>query len=1177
MDYTKKTKEELIEEIFRLKSKNISIHFDDEDEQKNFHKRIIDSSADPIYVLNGKRLLLVNPAWEKLFGYSAEEATSETFDIFNIVAEESKEKISEKFCINIKEAPVQSRYKMKGKTKKGKIIDLDVNVSKIFWNGDIVYQGIYRDISEIKRTEEALRQEAFIFENLQDALIITDLEGYILSWNNAATKLYGYSRNEAVTNFLSLIIDDLSFEEITKIIFEKGRWSGELKFKKKDGSTGISDTVISPFCDRDGKIIAFVGFYRDITEKKKVEEALKLSDSILQNIRNLVLVANSEGSIIYSSPSVKEILGYNPEEILDDGWWRLTRDDLADIEQQKELTAKAASDKISLNVIPQEIWLRHKNGSLKCLLWKTSRGPKDTILGVGYDITERINAENALRESQERYQKLFDDSPICLWEEDFSEFKKYIDGLKLNGITDFRKYFTENPDEIRKCASLIKIIDVNRLTLQVYEIESKEQLFENLELFYIEDSGQTFREEIIALAEGKTFFEGEGINKSFTGKNIYIYLRCFVVPQYKDTLSKVLVAVVDITKRKQTEKALLDSENKFRKIAEKSLVGVYLIQDEVFKYINPKFAEIFEYEVDEMINIKGPKEISTEESWGLVKNYIGKRLDGSLDSIHYEFVALTKNNRKIVVEVYGSRTEYEDKPAVIGTLLDITERKNSENALKESEQKYRKLISSANDSILIAETETGKIIDANKKAEILLDRKRDEIIGLHQSEIHPKDKKKQYNGLFKTRVSMSEGFSGMEIYVEQKNGKQIPVEVSSSLLTLGGKSIMLGIFRDITDRKQAENQIRKLSQAIEQSPSSIVITNLDGAIEYVNPRFTQLTGYEPEEAIGRNSKFLQSGKTPREVYTDLWAQLEKGKDWRGEFHNKKKNGELYWESASISPIKNADGKITHYLAVKENITEAKALNEELIRAKEKAEESDRLKSEFLAQMSHEIRTPLNVMLSYNSLIKDELSETPSDDLQSAFNSIDSAGKRLLRTIDLILNMAAIQTGYIDVNNTKVDVAKVIVQLIKEFNYTITNQNIELFYKIDADYTQINADDYIVSEIFQNLINNAIKYTPGGKVEVIVYERDDNKLYVDVIDTGIGISEEYLPKLFLPFTQEETGYSRKFEGNGLGLALVKNYIDLLGATISIKSTKGKGSKFTVCFPSLIKESYLKDKL
>jgi PAS domain S-box-containing protein len=407
---------------------------------------------------------------------------------------------------------------------------------------------------------------------------------------------------------------------------------------------------------------------------------------------------------------------------------------------------------------------------------------------------------------------------------------------------------------------------------------------------------------------------------------------------------------------------------------------------------------------------------------------------------------------------------------------------------------------------------------------------------------------------------------GMGEYMAiKKDGTKFPVIISSNMVIKEGKITGLrGIIIDITERKSIEDQLRKLSRAVEQNPSSIIITDMDGRIEYVNPRFVEKTGYLMAEIKGMKPSILKSGMQTQEFYKNLWDTISTGEEWRGEFLNKKKDGTLFWEAASISAIRNNNGKMTHYIGIKEDISEKKLIEAELIKAKERAEESDKLKSEFLSQMSHEIRTPLNVILSYNSFLQEELAEHLNEDLVTAFGAVNTAGRRLFRTIDLILNMAEMQTGNIDVKLTDVNLYYILKGLSKEFEKSAREKKLELNCNNECEISPvINSDEYIISEVFQNLIDNAIKYTLRGKIDINI-SRDGDRYFVSVQDTGIGIAENYIDKIFIPFSQEDSGYSRKYEGNGLGLALVKNYLSLINAEIKVESIKGMGTKFIVYF-------------
>ncbi len=277
-----------------------------------------------------------------------------------------------------------------------------------------------------------------------------------------------------------------------------------------------------------------------------------------------------------------------------------------------------------------------------------------------------------------------------------------------------------------------------------------------------------------------------------------------------------------------------------------------------------------------------------------------------------------------MVEYKGKRTK------VNGELRkEISELKLTEKKLRESDGKYRKLMEAANDAIFIVDTETGIILDANKQVEVLLGIKADEIIGMHYTNVHPVEEGKRIKKLFEKYVKINKSITSEVIFVQHKDGRKIPVEISISFFKLEGKKVIHGIFRDVTERKRYEDQLRKLSCAVGQSPATVIITDIKGNIEYVNPKFTQLTGYTFKETIGKNLRILKSGKTPPEEYKQLWETITSGREWYGEFCNKKKNGELYWESASIWPIRNTEGVITHFVGIKEDITKRKKAEKRL--------------------------------------------------------------------------------------------------------------------------------------------------------------------------------------------------------------------------------------------------------
>lgn len=269
------------------------------------------------------------------------------------------------------------------------------------------------------------------------------------------------------------------------------------------------------------------------------------------------------------------------------------------------------------------------------------------------------------------------------------------------------------------------------------------------------------------------------------------------------------------------------------------------------------------------------------------------------------------------------------------------------------------------------------------------------------------------------------------------------------------------------------------------------------------------------------------------------------------------------ERQEFSQQENLQKKQLEIESINANLEQTiEARTRELNEAKEKAEESNKLKSEFLAQMSHEIRSPINTILNFTSLLESDFIKKNNDEVQESFKVIRSAGSRITRSIDLILNMSEIQTGTYDYRPKNIDLINDVLKKLKnEFIKLAESKGIKMSFSFSTDYAYTFADEYSITQIFTNLIDNAIKYTKEGSINVNLFS-DDSKIIVEVKDTGVGISKEYLPGLFEPFSQETQGYTRNFDGNGLGLALVKKYCDINNASIKVESEKGVGSTFRI---------------
>ena len=406
-------------------------------------------------------------------------------------------------------------------------------------------------------------------------------------------------------------------------------------------------------------------------------------------------------------------------------------------------------------------------------------------------------------------------------------------------------------------------------------------------------------------------------------------------------------------------------------------------------------------------------------------------------------------------------------------------------------------------------------------------------------------------------------FGAITIYSEIPNAFDAQ---ETTLLTALADNLAYGItmLRTRNAREQAEQQLKKLSVAIEQSPAIVVITDPLGNIEYVNPMFTHVTGFSAEEARGKKPSILKSGLMPKSLYETLWKTILSGKVWCGELQNKKKNGELYWDQAVIAGIQNQQGEITNFVAVKLDITQQKKMLQELIAAKEHAEESDRLKSAFLANISHEIRTPMNGILGFSALLKEP--HLTGEEQEEYLDLIEQSGQRMLNLINDLIDISRIEAGETKLQITPTTVNKVLHDLYAFFMPAISNKKLQLHCTLGLPDNEsiIDTDSGKLAQILTNLIQNALKFTRTGTID-FGYTRQGTTLEFYVTDTGIGIPDDMQQKIFDRFHQVDNTLTRNHEGSGLGLSISKAYVAMLGGTFKVKSTEGTGSTFSFNIP------------
>jgi two-component system, sensor histidine kinase and response regulator len=359
-------------------------------------------------------------------------------------------------------------------------------------------------------------------------------------------------------------------------------------------------------------------------------------------------------------------------------------------------------------------------------------------------------------------------------------------------------------------------------------------------------------------------------------------------------------------------------------------------------------------------------------------------------------------------------------------------------------------------------------------------------------------------------------------------------------------------------------EMKKLWRAVEHSPASISVTDVNGIIEYANPSLLSMTGYALDELLGAHVRVFRSGEQDEDFYTDLWKTILAGHVWQGTLRNRRKNGELYWESLFIAPVSDHSGAIVNFVAVKEDITGRIETERSLVAARKDAEAASKLKDHFIAMISHEIRTPLNVIFGYAGLLREVYSDRIEALDHYMFDAIEDAGQRLTRTVDLLLAASSLDTGAYQPVIEDCNPVTVLDNVIRQYAHMARQKGLKLCSEYGEMNKQLHIDRFGLEQAVQNLVDNALKFTEQGSVTVAAYLTDSD-CCIDVRDTGPGMAPEFLQRAFNLFTQETEGYSRPYEGLGLGLTLVRKYVEICGGSISVHSEPGKGSVFSMCFP------------
>lgn len=687
-------------------------------------------------------------------------------------------------------------------------------------------------------------------------------------------------------------------------------------------------------------------------------------------------------------------------------------------------------------------------------------------------------------------------------------------------------------------------------------------------------SWQTLKFAVDAVLAGKTPGEFELRAQRTASEEVWLLARVWLLHRAENELS-VQGIFQDITAQHRAAQALAESERRLLLAQESGHVGIWeWVLENSHCYWSEECERLLGVEPGTLRELEDWWQRLAEEDQDFFRSLPQNIHPGSFFEFQFSLHVPGVGQRWLLTRGQGLFDTQGQLLKLSGIILEVTSAYLANLNLRESEARYRDMFEANPNPMWVFDAKSYRFLAVNEAAVRRYGYSREEFLAMTIRDIRPAEE------VPLLERALLEGTVSERLWRHRKrDGSQIMVEASAHEIHYAGHRAVVVLANDVTRRVEAEEQLRKLLRAIEQSAEIIVITDLAGRIEYVNHHFESVTGYAQDEVIGRNPRFLASGKTPNSQYEAMWAALARGETWRGEFINCRKNGEEFIESITVSPVFLADGTITHYVGVAEDVTVEQQLLKELqdhrlhleelvdartlqlSEATEKAESANRAKSAFLANMSHEIRTPLNAILMLAHLLRgDHVSPKQLEKLEK----IETAGQHLLAVINDILDFSKIEAGRISLDQGTFELRRLLNEVWALVDGMLHKKKLSFEIQDTALPAALLGDATRLRQAILNLVGNAVKFTDQGrivlKVELLTQSANDVLLKFSISDTGIGMTPEQMTRVFMPFEQGDDSTTRRYGGTGLGLAITRRLAELMGGQVGVESVLGQGSTF-----------------
>lgn len=1079
------------------------------------------------------KIINVNPAWLNSLGYSQEEVTGHHFSEF-VTAESFRflETLIPQFSEKCQIHDVE--FEMIRKDGKSLIASLDGKICKDSAGNFEQAHFIWNDITNRKKTEAEIRIKDMAIESAIDAIAIFDLDGNLTYANPALYRMWGYQVvDEVIGKKVSQFWQkEETASEVIESLWQTGGWTGEISAGDKSGKPIDLQVSASMVKNLTGQPVCMLASFADITLKKQSEFSQSENEisyrELFNNVTDAIYIQDKDGTFLDVNEGAVKMYGYPREVLIGKNPLFVSAPGKNDFDAISAMVERAFAGE------PQqfEFWGLRANGEIfpkeVRIINGTYFGQKVNI-ALAHDITERKQTESLVQASERRYRELIELA---------------VDGILIG--SNEGKIIGANSYMLNLTGRSLN----NLIGTSIEELFSPEVLIESPLRYDLLKNGET------------VFCERDILRPDGTLVPIEMHTKMMPDGTYQSIYR-------DVTERKKSEEKLRESETKFKSLVESTSDMIWETNTEgVYTYISPQFENLLGYQMEDgigespftfiadenILDIKVQSDSIVNKACpfnSFVNRY--KHSDGHL--LYFETSGVP------VFDKSGKLTGYR------GVSRDITKRHQAEREL----HKLSMVVHQSPITIIITAL-SGKIEYINPAGCEISGYSADELIGKNPSIFSSgKTPRETYDSLWKTIKSGKE-WKGI-FSNRKKNGEFywesafiVPLRDSEGKITN-----YLGVKEDVSKRIQAEAELKeseeRFRQLFEGSPDAIILADIEtGMLIDANTSACNMLGRPLEEIVTLHQTMIHP-PSEKEISRDKFQEhaiATRGKDSAQLLETMllRSDGTKIPVEVLASSIILKGKQILQ--GVFRDITDRKLVEETLLKAKEKAEAGDKLKSAFLNNISHELRTPLNGIIGFSEMLT-QMESTKEDRIEFS-KMIKRSSSRLINTINSYMDISMIVSGITEINirtfslNTFLD--KINDQTLEICN--LRNLSLHLIKKTPSSEILITTDENLLNKIFSQLIDNAIKFTKEGSV-TIGYEHKAGLHTFSVSDTGSGIPEDALSVIFEVFMQADLSTSRGYEGSGLGLSIAQGFVQLLGGEIWVEANSNKGSTFCFTLP------------